>query len=308
MAKEISEEVLVNIKTASFKTGISEFVLRAWEQRYNAVTPRRSNTNRRLYSEENLEKLNLLRNLVDNGYSIGSVAGLPGEKLKELCRVCSQKGAPSVKCTAAECEQLIKELYRAAENLDREVFITILKSSFNTCDTHTVIKNVLIPYLTLVGSKWEQGELDIYTEHFSTGLIKSVLMELISAEGGNSGRETIAFAAPEGQHHTLSLILGALVSARSGINSIYMGGNLPVEELMKVISDERIDSLVLALIYPADDIALKSSIERLVSFMPVSKKIIFIGDAAENYWSEKFRGKVILSRDYDSYTGSLSLC
>ncbi|MCK6603690.1 MAG: MerR family transcriptional regulator [Ignavibacteriaceae bacterium] len=301
-------EVLVNIKTASVKTGISEFVLRAWEQRYNAVSPQRSKTNRRLYSSVNIERLNLLRTLVDNGYPISSVAGLPGEKLRELCIDCRNQSAPQGRCPVAECERRITELYNAARNLDRDSFIRTLKSAFAAYEVHAVIKNILIPYLTHVGEKWQHGELDIYREHFSTQLIKGVLMELISSAGLTSEAGTLVFAAPERQNHTLGLLMAALAATRAGKNCIYMGGNLPAEELLKVINDKNVNGLVLALIHPSDDAALKSSLKKLVSLMPPSKRIIFTGSAAANYWSEKFSGKVILSKDYDSFAEALSLC
>ncbi|MBT8386872.1 MAG: MerR family transcriptional regulator, partial [Ignavibacteria bacterium] len=62
------------IKVVSQMTGLSAFVIRAWEKRYDAVTPARTETNRRLYSEDDIEKLRLLNEAVNKGHNIGGIA------------------------------------------------------------------------------------------------------------------------------------------------------------------------------------------------------------------------------------------
>ena len=59
------------IKVVSQMTGLSAFVIRAWEKRYSVVIPSRTETNRRLYSENDIEKLRLLNEAVQGGHNIG---------------------------------------------------------------------------------------------------------------------------------------------------------------------------------------------------------------------------------------------
>ena len=63
-------------------TGISQHVLRVWEKRYRAVEPERSETHRRLYSESDINRLSLLKILVDRGQAIGSIANLDNAELE----------------------------------------------------------------------------------------------------------------------------------------------------------------------------------------------------------------------------------
>ena len=72
------------IKAVSRRTGLSAHVIRIWEKRYGAVEPERTGTNRRLYSEDQIQRLGLLRDLTHAGHSIGHVAKLPPAKLREL--------------------------------------------------------------------------------------------------------------------------------------------------------------------------------------------------------------------------------
>ena len=72
------------IKAVSNLTGLSIHVIRAWEKRYNAVIPRRTDTNRRLYSHDDVEKLKLLSRASDMGYSIGNIASYNIDDLEKI--------------------------------------------------------------------------------------------------------------------------------------------------------------------------------------------------------------------------------
>lgn len=63
-------------------TGISPDTLRIWEQRYTAVSPQRSPRGGRLYSTGEMERLRLMKQLVDAGDAIGEVSGLDTETLQ----------------------------------------------------------------------------------------------------------------------------------------------------------------------------------------------------------------------------------
>jgi DNA-binding transcriptional MerR regulator len=64
--------------------GIPVETLRVWERRYQIVGPRLSPRGHRLYSAEDVSRLTLIRQLVDLGSPVGSVAGLPLAALREM--------------------------------------------------------------------------------------------------------------------------------------------------------------------------------------------------------------------------------
>ena len=74
------------IKYVSQRTGLTPHVIRAWEKRYNAVVPERSPKNRRLYSEEDIQRLLLLKTITDAGHNISQVAKLETEDLTNLAQ------------------------------------------------------------------------------------------------------------------------------------------------------------------------------------------------------------------------------
>lgn len=72
------------IGVVSRRTGLKRELIRAWERRYAAVEPERTDTNRRLYSDLDVERLALLREVTGLGHNIGQVADLPNRELEEL--------------------------------------------------------------------------------------------------------------------------------------------------------------------------------------------------------------------------------
>jgi len=72
----MEDREIYTIRYVSIRTGLKPHVLRAWEKRYDAVCPRRNETNRRLYSNSDIRRLQLLRRAVQSGHSISQVAAL----------------------------------------------------------------------------------------------------------------------------------------------------------------------------------------------------------------------------------------
>ncbi|MBM3848292.1 MAG: MerR family transcriptional regulator, partial [Verrucomicrobia bacterium] len=81
---QIIKPLTYTIRVAAKLTGVNAHLIRIWERRYKAVKPVRTMTNRRLYSDKELERLSLFRQLTEAGHSIGSIATLETEQLRSL--------------------------------------------------------------------------------------------------------------------------------------------------------------------------------------------------------------------------------
>ncbi|MGZ4975468.1 MAG: MerR family transcriptional regulator, partial [Limisphaerales bacterium] len=84
------------IKLVSLRTGLTAHVIRVWEKRYNAVRPRRTATNRRLYSTDDIERLTLLHEATRAGHSISTIASLSTAELRKISSQ-TNKAAPELK-------------------------------------------------------------------------------------------------------------------------------------------------------------------------------------------------------------------
>src|SRR5512136_1241637 len=110
-------------------TGLSAHVIRIWEQRYRAVQPERTATKRRLYSQRDIERLNLLRDLTQAGHSIGQVAQLPTDKLGKLVAATPnlQAHAPRAAAESPKSVSFLDECVAAVKSLDAHALDDALK-------------------------------------------------------------------------------------------------------------------------------------------------------------------------------------
>ncbi|TCS84112.1 MerR family transcriptional regulator [Tepidibacillus fermentans] len=83
MTKKDSEKGIYNVKAISKKIGIQPGTLRAWERRYQIVTPKRNEVGHRIYSEQDLVILKWLVDKVNQGFTISQAVDLLSEKTKE---------------------------------------------------------------------------------------------------------------------------------------------------------------------------------------------------------------------------------
>ena len=118
-----------SIKAVSVKTGLTPHLIRMWERRYGVVSPYRTETNRRLYSEDDINKLMLLRRATMQGQHIGNIAGLSNEELIEILRVTepessysSVEDTDSAKYHLEQCLDSVKKL--DSSNLEKRFYRT----------------------------------------------------------------------------------------------------------------------------------------------------------------------------------------
>jgi len=103
MKKQEEQNRVYQIGTVSSLTGVDAHTIRAWERRYGAIKPNRSETGRRLYDDRTIERLQLLKALVDCNEAIGQVAHLPDDTLRErLGRIAEHEALASAQRDAAD--------------------------------------------------------------------------------------------------------------------------------------------------------------------------------------------------------------
>src|SRR5512133_2283339 len=89
------------IRAVSKLTGISVDTLRAWERRYRVVEPERDERGR-MYSEQEVERLRLLRAAIERGHAIGRVAVLATDDLRALLAPAGDAAQPAAADVAGD--------------------------------------------------------------------------------------------------------------------------------------------------------------------------------------------------------------
>ncbi|MEQ9569536.1 MAG: MerR family transcriptional regulator, partial [Longimicrobiales bacterium] len=90
-----SREARHPIRVVASRTGLTPTLLRAWERRYGVVEPGRSDGGQRLYSDDDIERLVLLKRATDAGRAIRLVADLTVDELRDLVQEDRSARAPA---------------------------------------------------------------------------------------------------------------------------------------------------------------------------------------------------------------------
>jgi DNA-binding transcriptional MerR regulator/methylmalonyl-CoA mutase cobalamin-binding subunit len=276
------------IQVVARRTGLTPHVLRVWEKRYGAVLPHRTQTNRRLYSEADIQRLMLLRRATLSGRNIGQVAQLSTKELSALLSVDERSvgSAPVVKHGSLDegALQFHREscLY-AVEHLDAARLEEGLNRAAVTFSQTIVLERIIAPLITQIGELCHDGTLRIANEHMASAVIRGFLDNLRGRSGRSLTAPHLLVVTPTGQWHELGALLVAAVAVSEGWRVTYLGVNLPVEEIVGAMHQQQAKAVALSIVYPADDLSLGNELRNLRRLMPTDLAILVGGRAAGGY-------------------------
>ncbi|MFH2000038.1 MAG: MerR family transcriptional regulator [Planctomycetota bacterium] len=280
-----------SIKAASVSTGLSPHVIRVWEKRYGAVNPERTKTNRRQYGEEDIERLLLLRRVTEAGHKIGQVANLPDEELNRLLGLRGLGPSPA-KMTRGVNELVdgttrhsdyLAELMDAVMRFDEAAFQESLSRAAVAMGRMLLLEEIVIPLIRRVDDMWNRGTLRIAHEHMVTAMLRSFLNGLDGTSHLPPNAPRLVITTPSGQVHELGALITASSAVMAGWNAIYLGADLPAEEICAVVIRNRASAVALSLVYPTDDPRIVGELRKLKKRLPGHVEIIVGGRALPSY-------------------------
>jgi len=209
-------------------SGIKAHTIRIWEERYNLIEPKRTSTNIRFYSDNDLKRLLNVSILNQNGLKISRIALLSNERIGELVTELNSK-EPNVN---TQIENLIIAMLEFNEY---RFFSTVEKAIQETGFEETVEKT-LFPFLERIGVLWLSGSIYPAQEHFISNLIRQKMIAAIDHEIVKPAMPTqrIIFFLPEGENHELGLLYYSYLARKSGFEIVYLGSSVPYRDLLEM--------------------------------------------------------------------------
>ena len=268
------------IKVVARRTGLSAHVIRIWEKRYGAVAPKRTATNRRLYSEEQIERLNLLRDITQAGHSIGHIARLPVEKLRKL--VPGNTVPPGTDATLP-APGFLDDSIAAVKRLDFHALEDALTRAESALGAQGLLQRVVGPLAQAIGYLWRDGTITAAHEHFASAVIRTFLSHAARPFAGAADAPVLVVATPSGQLHELGALLAAASAANLGWHIIYLGASLPAAEIAGAAKQNHARAVALSLVYPEDDPRLEPELARLRELLPPAVTLLVGGRATTAY-------------------------
>ncbi len=277
---------LRTIKAVAHQTGLSVHAIRVWEKRYGAVKPARSENKRRLYSEEDVERLRLLRKATLAGHSIGQIARASLPQLRKLLAEKQSGRAPGA-LEPDEQQRRIETLtagaIEAIRAFEADEYDALLDRAAAEFGSPAVLHLFIGPLTERVGELWRAGDFMIAHEHFASHGLSDFLSRFGRPVADSEFAPRLLVTTPPGHLHELGALLVAAAARTHGWRATHLGASLPIEELAGAASRLGARAVGLSIVYPAEDEALFHDLRRLRELLPSDCAILVGGRLAGEY-------------------------
>lgn len=257
---------LYSIKQVSERLDIPAVTIRAWENRYNVVTPKRTEGGHRLYSEKDVETLKWIKKQVHE----------KDMKISDAVRLL-QESAPAPATPPSEnskFSELKDELYNALVNLDSQKANQLTDLAFSLYDFEEVFHFILVQVLYKVGDEWEKDVISVAQEHFASQFILNRCSQFLRVLPVHPALPKVLAFCPEGEHHQIGLMVFSLFLKKKGHDVIYLGPNTPLEGLADLIKMKDISIVAISMTNPAPIGKLEDWIRSSLKMDPSLKFIV----------------------------------
>jgi len=215
-----------SIKDLEQLSGIKAHTLRIWEQRYNIISPKRTDTNIRMYDDHDMKLVLNISLLKDHGYKISDISRLSVQELyKEVIKISNLH---------LNYPDQIHALTISMIDLDEERFEKIISTNILQFGFENTMIHIIYPFLSRIGTLWVTGSIGPAQEHFITNLIRQKIIVAIDGQVSKhrpNSKKYLLFL-PEGELHEISLLFANYIIRARYNKVIYLGQSLPFNELM----------------------------------------------------------------------------
>ena len=280
----MTTELRHTVRSVALRTGLTPHVIRVWERRYGTVTPSRSSGNQRLYTEADVERLALLKQVTDRGHSISRVTALPTEQLSLL--VSAEDRSTMIRTEAGgSIAGLLETAFQAVADMDAAGLERVLEQGALRLGQIRLLAQVVAPLVGRIGEAWREGHLKVVHEHIASAVIRTYLCQAARPHTLHPSAPVLLVTTPAGQLHELGAALVAAAATSHGWRVTYAAPALPAEEIAAAAIHHGVFAVALSLVHPEDDPMLPAELRRLRRLLPQAVHLLVGGRAAGAYRS-----------------------
>ena len=225
-------------------TGVAKETLRVWERRYGFPQPARDDNGERIYAADQVQRLRLVKRLLDTGYRPGKVMQLAPEELSQLAAKAGSAPAPNADDPELrQCLQLIKGHKMVA-----------LRQRMSQVQLELGLKRFVVelvaPLTTLVGEAWAAGEIAVFEEHLYAEMLQSVMRTAIYSASQQIGQEQarprILLTTVPQERHGLGLLMAEALFVLEGAHCVSLGVQTPLGDIVEAALAQAADIVALS--------------------------------------------------------------
>ena len=288
-----------NIDQFSKITGINKLLLRTWENRYNFLTPKRTETKIRIYSDELLILALNTKLLLDNGYKISKISKKNNVEIENLItEISTQKTAIESK-VSIYINQFIKSGLKFDTSLFNKTF-SDCSSKFSMIDLY---KKIMLPTFSKIGLFWLSNKMNPAQEHFLSEMFKQKIYNQIDNIKNKGKKERWLLFLPPNEYHELGLLFTRFLLTYYGFDVIYLGANVPYSSLDQISKTQLIPNVLFFSVSNFSKKNIDITCNNLKNYFPKSN--IYLVSNIDDKKNGNLR-KINLIKDPDSFIKRIS--
>jgi DNA-binding transcriptional MerR regulator/methylmalonyl-CoA mutase cobalamin-binding subunit len=279
MNSESSSATLSSISDVERDTGIAKETLRVWERRYAFPTPGRDHNGERLYPADQVQRLRLVKRLLDQGYRPGKVIQLGSGELAELAGKVATRAPepdgedPDIK----QCLAMIRA-HKMVE-LRQRLAQTLLQKGLRG-----FVIELVAPLSFLVGEAWSAGKLAVFEEHLYAETLQSFMRNAIFSANqqigqANASPRILLTTVPQ-ERHGLGLLMAEALFTLEGAHCVSLGVQTPLNDIVQAARVQEADIVALSFSSVMSPRAAVDNISELQSRLGASVQVWAGGSCA----------------------------
>jgi DNA-binding transcriptional MerR regulator len=251
----MSEQGVLRIGELSRRVGVSPELLRAWERRYGLLRPTRSQGGFRLYSTTDEQRVRRMLALQQQGLS-------PAVAAQTVADEADTDDVAGDASAAVPADALRQALAEALDRFDEAAANRAFDRALGTLRLDTLLRGIVLDYLTDLGERWSAGQATVAQEHFATNVLRGRLLGL-ARDWGQGGGPLTLLACPPGELHDLGLICFGLALRARGWRIAFLGTDTPIDTLTQTADHLHPELVVLTTTTPPRLTRVRSELRRL---------------------------------------------
>ena len=252
-----------SIRVASRLTAIEPDTLRMWERRYGFPVPTRTAGGSRVYSEDDVQRLLLVRRAMKVGYRPGEVVGRSAPEISQMIA----RSGPSI---AASNEQPVSldAVLHALTTDDATQMRAEIKNAALVLGPKRFVTDLAYPLAQRVGTLWADGELQVRHEHLVSEALSTQLRVLVSAFDDAHDGPTVVLTTLPDEAHGLGLLMMALYLGVHQVVPRLLGVNTPPDQIVAAARAMDAAAVGLSVVLPGDAARAAKQIRWIAAEVP----------------------------------------
>ncbi len=238
------KQLTLSIAAVERDTGLTKDTLRVWERRYGFPQPDRDGSGERCYPLEQVEKLRIVKRLMDGGHRPGRLVPMGLEALLHLSEnSVDEPRKPTGGLSAPE----LRAYLALMRTHDLDALRRLLLQTLMRLGLSRFVLDVVVPLNTMVGDAWMRGQLEIFEEHAYIECLQSVLRQALGGvpDAAALDRPRVLLTTFPNEPHSLGLLLAEALFVIEGARVISLGVQTPVWDITLAAAAYRCDIVAL---------------------------------------------------------------